>query len=85
MWRHDFKDKTELYLLEKHEKKNLLGAVFFLHIRGKTKSDRKLEHILFFCVLQLLYSLYWCSFNLSASPRSGSLPLDLHKTDREAT
>lgn len=49
----------------------------FVHFKGNVGvTDSRLQTRAYplLCILQLLYSLYWCSFNLSALPRSGSLP-----------
>lgn len=55
------------------KKKILFCAVSFT---SKEVRDSRLQNRAcpLFCILQLLYSLYWCSFNLSALPHSGSLP-----------
>lgn len=57
----------------RNEKKILFCAVSFT---SKEVRDSRLQNRAYplFCILQLLYSLYWCSFNLSALPHSGSLP-----------
>ena len=57
-----------------NEKKSVLCR--FVHFKGVGVTDSRLQNRAYplFCILQLLYSLYWCSFNLSALLRSGSLP-----------
>lgn len=49
----------------------------FVHFTGNREvTDSRLQNRAcpLFCILQLLYSFYWCSFNLSALLHSGSLP-----------
>lgn len=79
-------DNTEIFnlLLEKlvfnvftlnEKKKSVLCR--FVHFKGKVEvTDSRLQNRVYplFCILQFLYSLYWCSFNLSALLNSGSLP-----------
>lgn len=80
-------DNTELLnlLLEKlvfdvftlNEKKKNSVLCRFVHFTGNREvTDSRLQNRAcpLFCILQLLYSFYWCSFNLSALLHSGSLP-----------
>lgn len=67
-------------------KKNNSVLYRFVHFKGNVGvTDSRLQNRVnpLFCILQLLYSLYWCSFNLSALLRSGSLP-DSAQTESEA-
>lgn len=68
-----------LHLQWKKKKKAVLFCAVFVHLKGSagvtdSRLQRERERASpLFCILQLLYTVCtWCSFNLSALPRSGS-------------
>ncbi len=70
-----------------NEKKTNSVLCRFVHFNGNVGvTDSRLQNRAYplFCILQLLYSLYWCSFNLSALLRSGSPPGSA-QTENEAS